>query len=97
MGFISSQQIKNEPILCSLGYSNSFSGLSAALVFVGGIFGSIIIGYLFSYVRNQICCSKWLCMPLALVMVGMTLVMQMSQIEPLLALVYFLMGFFAIG
>ncbi len=38
-GYVSAQQIKNEPIMCSLGYSNAFSGVTAALVFVGGIVG----------------------------------------------------------
>lgn len=38
-GYLSAQQIKNEPIMCSLGYSNFFSGLTASLVFIGGIVG----------------------------------------------------------
>ena len=54
MGYLSALQMKNEPILCSLGYSNEFSGLCGALIFIGGIFGSIVLGYMFSYVRNTV-------------------------------------------
>ena len=37
MGYISGFQTMLEPIMCVLGYSNDFSGLCGALVFVSGI------------------------------------------------------------
>ncbi len=54
MGYVSALQIKHESVMCSLGYSNAFSGFSAALVFFGGIVGSIVIGFLFSCVSNAV-------------------------------------------
>ena len=53
MGFLNAQQSKNETILCSLGYSNAFSGSSAALVFLGGILGSFVIGYFVTRISND--------------------------------------------
>ena len=41
-GYVSAIQIKNEAMMCSLGYSNEFSGLSAAATFVGGIAGKVV-------------------------------------------------------
>ncbi len=44
MGYISALETVTEEIMCSLGYSNYFSGLCAALVFIGGLVGSFIFG-----------------------------------------------------
>ena len=44
MGYISALETVTEEIMCSLGYSNYFSGLCGALLFVGGLVGSFIFG-----------------------------------------------------
>ena len=97
MGYISAVQIKNEPVLCSLGYKNGFSGFSAASIFIGGFVGSALIGYLFSYTKNAVRASKLLCAPLSGVIFGLVFVCKMSDVEPLIGLLYTLLGFFAIG
>ena len=38
MGYLGGFQSMLEPIMCVLGYSNDFSGLCGALVFICGIF-----------------------------------------------------------
>ena len=101
MAYISAQQISNEPILCSLGYSNSFSGASAGLVFLGGILGSIAFGLSFHripYLKdNIVITSKVMMLPLAVIMVGLIFLMQLPDMQVAIAAVYFAVGFFAIG
>lgn len=101
MAYISAQQLSNEPVMCSLGYSNSFSGLSAGLVFVGGIFGSIFFGIFFnrfSWLKDKsIMASKVLMLPLAIMMTALVFLLQYSGMEAAIVAVYFGVGFFAIG
>jgi hypothetical protein len=98
MGFLSTLQIKNEPILCAKGYSNWFSGLSAALVFGGGIVGAAILGSLLSWITEKsVFCSKVLCVPLAATMVLQVFVLRTSGVDWAVAVDYFMLGFFAIG
>ncbi len=101
MAYLSAQQVSNEPVLCSLGYSNSYSGLSAGLVFLGGIVGSIVCGLLFNACprlkARAILVSKALMFPLAGVMVALVFLLQMSSMEIPIALAYAAAGFLAIG
>jgi hypothetical protein len=48
-GFISTVMGLNEEIMCSLGYSNQFSGLCSALVIIGGLLGAIFFGFLVKF------------------------------------------------
>ena len=101
MAYISAQQISNEPILCSLGYSNSFSGIGASLVFLGGILGSVSFGMMFHHIsllkENVIFASKIMMFPLAAIMVALTFLMRMPDMQAAISAMYFGVGFFAIG
>ena len=101
MAYISAQQISNEPILCSLGYSNAFSGASASLVFLGGILGSVSLGMMFHHIsllkENVIFASKIMMFPLAAIMVALTFLMRMPDMQAAISAMYFGVGFFAIG
>ena len=100
MGYLSAQQIKNEPIMCALGYTNWFSGLSASLVFVGGIVGSIILGLVFIRIpvgARQLLAAKLLLLPLIGLLVAMIFVMRIPNLTPAVVVVYTLMGLLSIG
>ena len=53
MGYLSGFQTMLEPIMCGLGYSNDFSGLCGALVFVSGILGSFILGFVLHLIGHH--------------------------------------------
>ena len=97
MGYISAIQTKNEQIMCALGYSNHISGLCAALVFIGGVAGSFILGYMFTCVKQSVLCSKIICLPLVAIMAAQIFLLKMSDVELLIGLMYALFGFFSIG
>ena len=101
MAYISAQQISNEPILCSLGYSNSFSGASASLVFIGGILGSVGFGLLFHRVsllkEKAVPASKVMMLPLAAIVVLIPFLLKMPRMQIPISAAYFGVGFFAIG
>ena len=101
MAYISAQQISNEPILCSLGYSNAFSGASASLVFLGGILGSVSFGMMFHHIsllkENIVFASKVMMFPLAAVMVALAFLLQMPDVPAAISVMYFGVGFFTIG
>ena len=100
MGYLSAQQIKNEPIMCSLGYENWFSGLSASLVFIGGIIGSIVLGFVFLRIpagQKQLWVTKILLLPLVGFLLGMIFVMIIPDLTPAVVILYTFMGFISIG
>ena len=101
MAYISAQQISNEPILCSLGYSNSFSGASASLVFLGGILGSVSFGLMFHRVsllkENIVLASKVMMFPLGAIVVSLAFLLTMPDMQAVISALYFGVGFFAIG
>ena len=101
MAYISAQQISNEPILCSLGYSNSFSGASASLVFLGGILGSVSFGLMFHRVsllkENTVLASKVMMFPLGAIVVSLAFLLTMPDMQAVISALYFGVGFFAIG
>ena len=101
MAYISAQQISNEPILCSLGYSNSFSGASASLVFLGGILGSVSFGMMFHRVNflkeNSVLASKVMMFPLGAIVVSLAFLLTMPDMQAVISALYFGVGFFAIG
>ena len=97
MGYVSALQIKNEPIMCSLGYSNYTSGLCASMIFIGGVFGSIVFGYLLSCMKNSIQVTKLLCLPLMAIMIILMLVLQQPGMATSIAITYAFFGFLAIG
>ena len=101
MAYISAQQISNEPILCSLGYSNSFSGASASLVFLGGILGSVSFGLMFHRVNflkeNTVLASKVMMFPLGAIVVSLAFLLTMPDMQAVISALYFGVGFFAIG
>ena len=100
MGYLSAQQIKNEPSMCSLGYTHWFSGLSASLVFVGGIVGSIILGLVFIRIpggQRQLLVAKLLLLPLVGLLVAMIFVMRIPNLTTVVVAVYSLMGLLSIG
>jgi ABC-type glycerol-3-phosphate transport system permease component len=94
-----------QPIMCSLGYSNSFSGVAAALVFIGGVVGSVILGAAVAFVgarsknpaTSTVCLAKTLCLPLAAVMAALVAVMRRPNIESAVASLNFALGFLAMG
>jgi len=91
--------------MCSLGYANAFSGLAAALVFVGGVGGSVAIGALVSVVTARaddpaaanVRVAKILCLPLAAVMMALVLVMRQPHMEAAVAGLNVALGFLAMG
>ena len=101
MAYLSAQQITNEPILCSLGYTNSFSGASASLVFLGGILGSVCFGLMFQHIpllkENTVFASKVMILPLVVILVALAFLLTMPDMQAAISCMYFGVGFFAIG
>jgi MFS-type transporter involved in bile tolerance (Atg22 family) len=96
MAYITGPETATEGVMCSLGYSNTTSGLCAALVFIGGFAGSIVIGFTGKYIQPKIVvkiCSGLM----VLILVGQIFVMQTRHFGWLFGLSYSSFGFFAIG
>ena len=89
MGYISGFQTMLEPILCVLGYSNYFSGLCGALVFVFGILGSFILGFVLHWIgkHHAVVLVKLMISVLVLVFAGLMYVMQLPN-QPILIAAY---------
>ena len=98
MGYISALETVTEEIMCALGYGNFFSGLCAALVFIGGLIGSLIFGLAGRKAGKRI---VWIVKAsstmMGLILVGLIFVMKLPDQHALFALSYTLFGFFAIG
>ena len=99
MGFLNAQQSKNETILCSLGYSNTFSGTSAALVFIGGIIGSFAIGFVLTRIQreNILVFLKICCLPVGAILLLLIFLLQIPNQHYSIAFLYLFLGFFTIG
>ena len=98
MGYISALETVTEEIMCALGYGNFFSGLCAALVFIGGLVGSLIFGVAGRKVGKRIVwIVKVSSSMMGLILVGLIFVMKMPDQQALFAAFYALFGFFAIG
>ena len=99
MGYISGFQTMLEPILCVLGYSNYFSGLCGALVFVSGIFGSFVIGFLLHMIghHHAVILVKVTIGILVGVFAGLMFVMQLPDQPILIAFMCSIFGFVSIG
>ena len=96
MAYITGLETATESVMCSLGYSNTTSGLCAALVFIGGIAGSALIGLTGKCVQPKIL-VKICSLMMALVLIGQIFVMQSRDVGWLFGMSYFTFGFFAIG
>ena len=99
MGYLSFFQAKLEPIMSSIGYSNYFSGLCGALVFICGIFGSFILGTLLHYIGRQhsIAFVKVLTSILIILFAGFPFVMRLPNQWVLLASTCSVFGFVIVG
>ena len=99
MGYISGFQTMLEPILCVLGYSNYFSGLCGALVFVSGIFGSFVIGFFLHMIghHHAVVLVKVTIGILVAVFAGLMFVMQLPDQPILIAVMCSIFGFVSIG
>ena len=99
MGNISGFQTMLEPILCVLGYSNYFSGLCGALVFVFGILGSFILGFALHMIGHHyaVILVKLMICILVAVFAGLMYVMQLSNQPILIAFMCSIFGFVSIG
>ena len=99
MGYISGFQTMLEPIMCVLGYSNYFSGLCGALVFVSGVFGSFILGFVLHLVghHHAVTLVKVMIGILVAVFVALMFVMQLPNQPVLIAAMCSIFGFVVIG
>ena len=96
MAYITGLETATEGVMCSLGYPNTTSGLVAALVFIGGFAGSVIIGLTGKCVQPKIL-VKICSLIMALALVGQIFVMKSKDLDWLFGISYFSFGFFAIG
>ena len=88
----------NEEIMCSLGYSNQFSGLVSSLVIIGGVMGAIFYGPLVHYFNDQsIYIVKASLIIISAVLAGLMFVMNQPGQGLLWAFGYFVTGFITIG
>ena len=99
MGYISGFQTMLEPIMCVLGYSNYFSGLCGALVFVFGIVGSFILGFILHLIGHHraVILVKLMICTLVAVFAGLMYVMQLPNQPILIAFMCSIFGFVSIG
>ena len=99
MGYISGFQTMLEPILCVLGYSNYFSGLCGALVFVFGVLGSFVLGFLLHWIgkHHAVLLVKVMISILVLVFASLMFVMQLPNQPILIAFMCAIFGFVSIG
>ena len=99
MGYISGFQTMLEPILCVLGYSNYFSGLCGALVFVFGILGSFILGFVLHWIgkHHAVILVKLMISVLVVVFAVLIYVMQLPNQPILVAFMCSIFGFVSIG
>ena len=99
MGYISGFPTMLEPIMCVLGYSNYFSGLCGALVFVFGILGSFILGFALHLIghHHAVTLVKLMISILVVVFAGLMYVMQLSNQPVLIAFMCAIFGFVSIG
>ena len=98
MGYIGALQTVTEEVMCSLGYANYFSGLCAALIFIGGLVGS----FLFSFAarkagRRILYVVKFSTLMVGLIIISLIFVIRLSHQEAVYAVAYTALGFFAIG
>ena len=88
----------NEEIMCALGYSNQFSGLTSALVIIGGVIGAIFFGPLVHYFNDySIFMAKMGLVLITVVLGGLMFVMNRPDQGILWASGYFVAGFITIG
>ena len=98
MGYISALETVTEEIMCSLGYTNSFSGLCGALVFIGGLVGSFLFGMAGRKSGTRIVyVVKLTTLMMGIILIGMIFVMNMPDQKTLFAFSYTAFGIFAIG
>ena len=88
----------NEEMMCALGYSNQFSGLTSAFVIIGGVIGAIFFGSLVHYFNDySIFIAKSGLLLISVVLGGLMFVMNRPDQAILWASGYFVAGFFAMG
>ena len=98
MGYISALETVTEEVMCSLGYANYFSGLCAALIFIGGLVGSFLFSFAARKAGKRILyVVKFSTLMMGLILVGMIFVIPLRHQEALYAVAYTAFGFFAIG
>ena len=99
LGYLSCFQASLEPIMSSMGYSNYFSGLCGALVFICGIFGSFILGTLLHFIGRQhsVAFVKVMTSIMILLFAGFPFVMRLPNQPVVLASMCSVYGFVAVG
>ena len=99
MGYLGGFQSMLEPIMCVLGYSNDFSGLCGALVFICGIFGSVVIGFILNCVghHHAVVLVKVMIGILVGVFAALSFVMQSPNQAVVIAIMCSVFGFILIG
>lgn len=99
MGYLSGFQTMLEPIMCVLGYSNDFSGLCGALVFVCGILGSFVIGFILHWIghHHAVVLVKVMTGIMVGVFVALIFVMQLPNQPAVIAIMCSVFGFVSIG
>ena len=99
MGYLGGFQSMLEPIMCVLGYSNDFSGLCGALVFICGIFGSAVIGFILHCVghHHAVVLVKVMIGILVGVFAALSFVMQLPNQAVVIAIMCSVFGFILIG
>ena len=99
MGYVNGLETVTEGIMCTLGYSNKTSGLCSALVFIGGLLGSFLFGFVAHKIgkAKMIYLIKVVAFLMGTILVGLMFVMKMTDQAVLFALTYFALGFCTIG
>ena len=99
IGYISSFQAMLEPIMCAMGYSNYFSGLCGALVYISGILGSFILGTFIHFIGRQysIIFIKSMSSVLILIFAVFPMIMQLPNEPVVVAVMCSIFGFVAVG
>ena len=98
MGFIGALQTATEEVMCSLGYTNYFSGLCAALIFIGGLVGSFLFSFAARKAGKRILyVVKFSSLVLGFIIISLIFVIKLIHQEALYAVAFTALGFFAIG
>ena len=98
MSCISALETVAEEVMCSLGYANYFSGLCAALIFIGGLVGSFLFSFAARKAGKRILhVVKFSTLMTGLIIISLIFVIRLSHQEALFAVTFTALGFFAIG
>lgn len=95
--YLTALQALNESIMCSLGYSNKFSGMMPALGVICGVFGAFVMSHLLPKTINLVTLVKVVAFAMLTVALGLSFTMRTTDAEIPNAILSALLGLTVLG